>query len=71
MIRHRRELQPPHKASAGSHGHSHGWSNYFIRQHHRDEATGDVARRCARGATGQKASDRSGRRTIEGRTADA
>ena len=33
--------------------------------------TGDVARRCARAATGRKASDRSGRRTTEGRTADA
>ena len=33
--------------------------------------TGDVARRCARGTTGRKASDRSGRRTTEGRTADA
>ena len=33
--------------------------------------TGDVARRRARGATGRKARDRSGRRTPEGRTADA
>ena len=33
--------------------------------------TGDVARRCARAAMGQKASDRSGRRTTEGKTADA
>jgi hypothetical protein len=32
--------------------------------------TRPVARRCARGATGQKASNRSGQRTIEGRTAD-
>jgi hypothetical protein len=31
--------------------------------------TGDVARRCARGTTGWKASNRSGRRTTEGRTA--
>jgi hypothetical protein len=30
--------------------------------------TGDVARRCARAAMGQKASDMSGRRTTEGRT---
>jgi hypothetical protein len=33
--------------------------------------TGDVARRCGRKATGWKASDRSGRRTTEGRTAGA
>ena len=31
----------------------------------------DVARRCARADTGRKASDRSGRRTTEGRTAAA
>src|ERR1700724_3844154 len=31
--------------------------------------TGDVARRCGRKAAGWKASDRSGRRTTEGRTA--
>jgi hypothetical protein len=33
--------------------------------------TGDVARRRARGATGRKASDRSGRRTTKGRTTGA
>jgi hypothetical protein len=33
--------------------------------------TGDVARRCGREATGWKASDRSGRRTTEGRTTGA
>jgi hypothetical protein len=33
--------------------------------------TGDVAQRCGRKATGRKASDRSGRRTTEGRTASA
>ncbi len=33
--------------------------------------TGDLSRRCARAATGRKASDRSGRGTAEGRTADA
>jgi len=32
---------------------------------------GKIARRCARAATGRKASDRSGRRTTEGRTAGA
>jgi len=32
---------------------------------------GELARRCARAATGRKASDRSGRRTTEGTTADA
>jgi hypothetical protein len=30
--------------------------------------TGDLSRRCARAAMGRKASDRSGRRTTEGRT---
>jgi len=33
--------------------------------------TGDVARRCARGAAGRKASDRSGRNATEGSTAGA
>ena len=33
--------------------------------------TGDVARRCARGATGRKASDRSGRRTPDGTSAQS
>ena len=33
--------------------------------------TGDLSRRCTRAATGRKANDRSGRRTTDGRTADA
>jgi hypothetical protein len=33
--------------------------------------TGKIARRSARAATGRKTSDKSGRMTTEGRTADA